>query len=278
MEKKEVLVLGEDERQFYLARELESEGFTVVYRREIQFAETGTSDETQFEKSHLILLPIAAKVEMLNFVGEQVRKGQRIYGGVLPKAFCQTCEEKEVFYYDYMKDDAVSIRNAVATAEGAIAEAILSSEINLHKSKCLVIGFGRCGEILADKLQGLKCNVSIMARKEEAKAKAEAYGYDALSFSVLQEHTDRSDNRGWQFIFNTVPALIIGRKFLEQLNKEVTIIDIASNPGGVDYEACRELGINAKLCPGLPGRYAPETSAHILAEVIFKNEKQLINE
>ena len=46
------------------------------------------------------------------------------------------------------------------------------------------------------------------------------------------------------------------------------ILDMASAPGGVDYEACKELGISAALLPGLPGKYAPASSAEILAEKI----------
>ena len=52
----------------------------------------------------------------------------------------------------------------------------------------------------------------------------------------------------------------------------MAIIDIASAPGGVDYEAAGALGIAAKLCLGLPGKYAPKTAGEILAEEIMKTE------
>jgi dipicolinate synthase subunit A len=38
----------------------------------------------------------------------------------------------------------------------------------------------------------------------------------------------------------------------------------------VDFDYCQKKGINAKLCLGLPGKYAPKSSAGILLEVIGK--------
>ncbi len=61
---------------------------------------------------------------------------------------------------------------------------------------------------------------------------------------------------------------------LEKVSQEVTIIDIASSPGGVDYSATKEVGINATLCLGLPGKYSPKTSGEILVNAI----ENIINE
>ncbi|MFR3070454.1 MAG: dipicolinate synthase, partial [Enterocloster sp.] len=48
-----------------------------------------------------------------------------------------------------------------------------------------------------------------------------------------------------------------------------TVIDIASAPGGEDFEACKRAGIRAKLCPGLPGRFSPLASAQILRDAVI---------
>lgn len=74
----------------------------------------------------------------------------------------------------------------------------------------------------------------------------------------------------FDFIFNTVPAPVITEELLSRVKKGVTVIDIASKPGGVDFEFCQKNGICAKLCLGLPGKYAPKSSAGILMEVIEK--------
>ena len=51
-------------------------------------------------------------------------------------------------------------------------------------------------------------------------------------------------------------------------SEDVVIIDIASAPGGIDYEYALNHGINAKLCLGLPGKVAPRASADILVTEI----------
>jgi len=258
--KKKIFVLGKDERQKHLAGILREVGQDVVYAVDI-----GKDQAEMLRACDLILLPIAAKEDVLHPVGQYVRKGQKIYGSVFPEKFRGRCEEKEAVLMDYMKDDGVAIQNAVATAEGIIAEAISCSTINLQGSHCLVVGFGRCGEILADKLKGLKCDVTVINRGERGLARAGAYGYHVRSL-------EQRDEENYDFIFNTVPAQVIDRKLLERQSKDVVIIDIASAPGGVDLAVCEALGMHAKSCQGLPAKYAPKTSAQILAKVIWKWE------
>lgn len=55
------------------------------------------------------------------------------------------------------------------------------------------------------------------------------------------------------------------------MRKSAWILDIASGDGGVDYAAARKMGVQAVKLPGLPGKYAPYTSARIIADTIFKN-------
>ncbi len=68
----------------------------------------------------------------------------------------------------------------------------------------------------------------------------------------------------YDFIFNTIPSLVLTENILNNVHKDTTIIDIASKPGGTDFDACKSLGINARLCLGLPGKYSPKTSAKII--------------
>jgi len=49
------------------------------------------------------------------------------------------------------------------------------------------------------------------------------------------------------FIFNTVPAMIIDEKRINSINKECIIVDLASAPGGIDFEAAEQKGIKAIL-------------------------------
>ena len=73
----------------------------------------------------------------------------------------------------------------------------------------------------------------------------------------------------YDFIFNTVPAMILNRRMIENMNSAVCIFDIASAPGGVEFEAAEELGISAWLLPGLPGKYAPASSAEAIVRYLI---------
>jgi dipicolinate synthase subunit A len=190
-------------------------------------------------------------------------KEHLLIGGVIPSDIVSLCNKKGVFCYDLMKSDKIAIMNAIATAEGTIMEAIKNSDNNLHHSNCLVLGYGRCGKVLAAKLKGLDTYTTIAARSEDALAYAHAAG-----FSTVKLHDIKTIISTYQYIFNTIPSLVLDQECLKLVSRDALIIDIASAPGGVDYEYALNHGINAKLCLGLPGKVAPRTSADILVTEI----------
>lgn len=159
--------------------------------------------------------------------------------------------------------DEVAIPNSIPSAEGAIQMAMESTDITIHGSRCIVLGFGRCGCTLARMLAALGAKTSVAARKLRDLARISEMGLQPLTYQDLPEHIGEAD-----IIFNTVPFLVLDRKLLEITNSGVYICDIASAPGGVDFAAARELGRRAELAPGLPGKVAPRTAGRILAQVI----------
>ena len=48
------------------------------------------------------------------------------------------------------------------------------------------------------------------------------------------------------------------------------IIDLASAPGGVDYEIAEKLGIKAILASALPGKVAPDTASDYIKEYVYR--------
>ena len=46
-------------------------------------------------------------------------------------------------------------------------------------------------------------------------------------------------------VFNTIPPVVLTREILEKMAKEALIIDIASSPGGVDFQAAADLNIRS---------------------------------
>lgn len=57
----------------------------------------------------------------------------------------------------------------------------------------------------------------------------------------------------------------------------MVIIDLASRPGGLDYGYCQQNNLNAKLCGGLPARYAPKSAAELLMKIIEANLKEVMS-
>ena len=55
---------------------------------------------------------------------------------------------------------------------------------------------------------------------------------------------------------------------IRELPRDAYILDLASAPGGCDFECAIEYGIRADLILGIPGKYAPKESAYILDRAI----------
>lgn len=162
-------------------------------------------------------------------------------------------------------DPELALLNAVPTAEGAIQKAMELSEITLHAGTALVIGYGRCGSVLAGKLKALNAQVTAVIRRREKEAEALACGIDAVYTASMSDAVSGSD-----YIFNTVPSMILDSGMLEKVKQESVIIDLASAPGGTDFKAAEELGLKALLLPGIPGKAAPRTAGEILCRVYPK--------
>lgn len=184
-----------------------------------------------------------------------------MFGGNIPTVITKLCDLLELEYYDFMKIEKIAILNAIATGEGAIMEAIQKGPKNLQESNCLVLGYGRCGSVLARQLDGLHAKVTIGVRDKQVIYRSISHGYQGIHLSGLQDMISQYD-----YIFNTIPELILTPPILDQLSPNVTIIDIASYPGGLDYDYANIHGINAHLCLGLPGKVSPQSCAEILVD------------
>ncbi len=192
-----------------------------------------------------------------------LRKHQKVFGGVIPESFRRLCEEREIDCYDFMKEEHLAIYNAIATAEGAILEALSHKDTQLHQSSVLVLGYGKCGKVLADKLKGLSACVTVTSSDVKELALASSLGFATLPLSQLQQKICC-----FEYLFNTIPACILTAHCLESMNKDSVIIDIASNRIGVDYECAKALKLQALYCPGLPGKYAGQSCATYLVDYV----------
>lgn len=269
-------IFGGDLRQVYLAEAFLKKGYRVFTYRTAEPIEHENCIELHtlkdlFDQCNVVIGPIPLTKDLVSVASSStpdlnttslsnlLTKDHILIGGIIPDQVVDVCTSKGIPFYDYMKDEKLTILNAIATAEGTIMEAIKSSDRNLHGSTCLILGYGRCAKILAGKLKALDAKVIIAARSEDALAYAEAAGYQAVPLKNMKKFIPSC-----HFIFNTIPALVLDKSCLAHADPKVTIIDIASAPGGVDFEYALKHNLNAKLCLGLPGKVSPRSSAEIL--------------
>ena len=68
--------------------------------------------------------------------------------------------------------------------------------------------------------------------------------------------------------------MIFDERVLKIVRGDALIIDLASKPGGVDFDAGKKLGINVIWALSLPGKTAPDSAGEIIADTVMN----IINE
>lgn len=260
-----VSVIGGDLRQLTLAKLLKDEGYHVFlygFDKDIQTDDIDTEPDIDFVLgSDIIILPVPvtfdgstinspyAKNPMtIDTLLDGINPSAIIFGGQIQPNLEKAFENSSIAYRDYLKREELSIKNAIPTAEGAIEIAIAETPITIHGSKTLVLGYGKIGKILAKDLYGMGASTYVEARKYADLAMIEGHGYEPLPLGKLKDKIHEFD-----IIFNTVPSLILDSAILENVRKDALIIDLASKPGGVDFEAAKTFGVKVIWALSLPG-------------------------
>lgn len=273
-------VVGGDKRQIALAKSLAADGYTV-YCAFLDTAEPladvkkATLHEIAELCDYVILpLPVTEDARTLNaplcenevLLDDHFAKLMQekiVFGGMLPKLYKTSEIWNEIETYDYNERDEFAVRNAVPTAEGAIEIAMHEYPGTINGSKCLVAGFGRIGKVLSHMLKGLEAEVTVSARSPQDLAAIEQFGYHPIQTCKIHETS------GYDLIFNTIPAVVFDRKTLSKTAINTILIDLASRPGGVDFEAAHKLSVHVIQALSLPGKVAPKAAAEIIKRTIF---------
>ncbi len=191
-------------------------------------------------------------------------KGAVVCGGMPGEKLMKTIRELEIDFVDYYAREELVALNALATAEGTLALLLEHSPITIWESRVLIVGYGRIGKLLAAQLRALGAYVSVSARKPGDMAYIRAAGCEALDTRTLGKDLGRFDT-----IINTVPARVLGREQLVWIKKDTLCIDLASRPGGFDFEAAKALDLNVLWALGLPAETAPITAGKIIKETVM---------
>ncbi len=273
-------IIGGDKRQLFLAQSLVRDGYNTAL---CGFDSLGSSGLktccgmlTALSLSDAVILPLPCvradkslnapfSPDKLFFSDDEldIMCEKPVFAAMSDKLLRAYPRLKNARVYDYAARDDFAVLNAVPTAEGAVQLAMESYEGTISGSRTLVTGFGRIGKLLARMLKSLGSCVTVCARKPSDLAYAEALGYVPRRFSKLDSAL------GFDIIFNTVPKLIFDDKLLKSADPDALIIDLASLPGGVDFESAARLGRDARRALSLPGRCAPKTAGEIIKKTVF---------
>ena len=192
-----------------------------------------------------------------------------IAGTIMPDVY-DMANDEYIEIIDIMKREELAVLNAISTAEGVIEIAISNTNKIIHGSKILILGFGRIGKVLARKMAGLAAKVTCAARKDEDLAWIKAYGHNATNIDALGENLSEYD-----IIINTVPHIILDKERLEYVRNETLLIDLASNPGGIDKKVAKEKNLKLIWALALPGKVAPVTTAEFIKDTIYNILKEI---
>ena len=244
--KKCFAVVGGDARQAAAARALARAGYSVGGPEMIAVAD-------------YILLPLpldAARTPLAELL-RAARPGTLALGGMLSVEAKAIAAEAGVELVDYFAREELTIRNAIPTAEGCIGILMKERSRTLWGSSILLTGFGPVGQALGVRLAALGAQVTAAARRPAQRALAESFGLRSGQIAPA-----------FDTVVNTVPAPVLSEAVLARLRPQSFIVDLASRPGGTDFDVARRLGHRAIHALSLPAACAPETAGEAVAQTV----------
>jgi dipicolinate synthase subunit A len=209
------------------------------------------------------------KIQM-NEVFRTMKKNQLFIAGRISEKIANLAKAYNVYAVDMLEREEMAVLNAIPTAEGAIQIAMEELPITLNGSQVLILGYGRIGKVLSRMLAGIGAVVTVEARKYSDLAWIKANGQKSVYINDLKTVTGKMD-----LIVNTIPHKILDSDLLETLGKDCLVIDLASKPGGVDFEKAKALGIKVIWALSLPGKVAPVTAAGFIKQTVYNIMEEL---
>lgn len=270
-----ILICGGDERSVLLAGMLKDDGHEVLcFCLDRAQLPDGVSAVYSPEQADAVILPVPAENAhgLLNApLGSQPCRiehildcagcGAVIIGGKISAQIKTSAAERGQRCFDYMKCPNFTVKNAAITAEGAVSELMRRAQASLCDMRILVVGWGRIGKLLINKLSALCPAVYLMSVNTEARALAAELGCPSLPPDCPREIMQSFDA-----IINTAPAQVIPD--LTAFKSSCMLLELASAPGGIDPAEADAAGLDLAVLRALPGRYAPKSASEAMYSAI----------
>lgn len=205
------------------------------------------------QEGHVYAPSAPAPFKLTRELLKALRPNALLIMGIASPTLRVLCGELGITLREYESDSELMILRSPAIAEGAVKLAIEHTDITIHRSRSLILGFGRVAMTLGHLLYGMRAHVYVAARNPVQLARALEMGLEPIPLDRLPDEIGNMD-----VIFNTIPARILETPLLERVRPDALILDLAIPPGGVDFEAAQRLGRRTIWARGLGGS-APKT-------------------
>lgn len=277
---KTISVIGGDTRQLYAAEYLHKSGFEV----KIFACEHGKINkavkkceslaESLNSEAILLPLPVSKNPGVLNTplssweiplreIADTVKQNQLVFLGMGQPTFYKQLKARTDFVFDYYKNEEFILKNAKLTAEGIVSIIFDKLPVSVVGLKTAITGFGRIGAFTAELLNLLGADVTVFARNPLQLTKASLKGSKAYSLSQLNSLANYFD-----CLVNTVPSRIIDEDFIKNTKENCLLIESASAPYGINFEACDKHKRNLVKAFSLPGKTVPKSAGIVIGETI----------
>ena len=275
--KKKFLVIGGDLRQISCAKCLQKKGYEVVlYGFDNLYLSglfAGRSLMEDLHQSDYVILPLPVSKDgvylhtplwdkkiSLQEILSGVRQDALIFGGMIRQ---EVLLEREGVH-DYAKNEEFLIKNAQITAEGAFNIVFSETPFSVFGSKLLITGYGRIGKILAKMAKTFGADTYVAARSVGDLSWIELSGCHPVRYEQLGDLLPHME-----IILNTVPSPVFQKSKIEKIHPDCLFVDLASVPGGIDWDSAKEAGLKTIWALSLPGKVAPYSSGKIISDTVL---------
>lgn len=283
LKSKQIVIIGGDERYFEIIALLSENNAKIdlIGYQDIEF-NYNTIEQHKLTTLNLstvdaIILPVGGCSDTgevsLNFPNDKViltkeiiegtKDSCVIYAGTANNHLQNLATETGRKLTTLFTRDDVAIANSIPTAEAALEIAMAHTDFTIHDSNVLITGFGRVGITTARLFHQVGANVTVTARKDADFARISEMRLIPL------HHNELTNTNHIDIYINTVPALLFTEDVIQSMKQTAIIIDLASAPGGTDFDTAEKNDITAILALALPGKVAPKTAGKIIANTLL---------
>lgn len=275
--------MGGDARYLEVIRKLSNEvaklyliGYDQLTFDEKHVKQT-TMETVDFGIIDAIILPVAGtnedgKIEtmysdeVISLTEDVVRQTPNhctIYTGNANAYLKNITHDKQLVALFYRDD--LAVYNSIPTAEGALKLIMEQTDVTVHGSNVMILGFGRVGKTVVNLFSSVGANVRVAVRKSADIARVTEMGLTPVKLEKLEQEIVGMDT-----VINTIPHPVIDADIIAAMETSTLIVDIASAPGGTDFAFAKTHGIKAMHALGLPGKTAPKSAGRIIGNVLLE--------